>query len=491
MELLTKAWTRGAALVQSLSPTARVVAGLSLAAVVVGLVYLNTGPPGGDHEYLLGGRALSDQEIDRVQVAFSQAGLSDWQIESNRVRIPRVDRHAYIAALADKQAMPETFGSAWERMLDSNSLFESSSVRQLRQRHAMERELSLVVSRMAGIEEATVTYDEVELGGFPVRKRTTAMVAARGGGQRNLDVEQVRSVRDLIAGAIAGLESNDVTVTDLGKGRTYRGGAAPSDAELGETYIAIKKTLEDSWRDRIAEMLSVYPGIVVAVNAELNPTDARDQDAGPPPLAVSVAATPYQRSRITASVAVPRSYFLQVWRQRSQMTGQWTESRPTREMLREVETDIHATIQRQVLAVLPLGLSGPPASDSHASGHPASGHPASPQVVVSTYDDLPPAEPNDLALLPSTMVGREWFARYWPALAIGAMVLAALWALRMVLRTSRTTLPPRRDVEADTMPMESVAKSSDQSLQDELAAIVHRDPDTAAGILRDWIGEAA
>jgi flagellar M-ring protein FliF len=271
MEWLTKAGNRAAAFLQSLSPTARVMVGISLLAIGGGLLYLSSAAFQERSEYLLGGRSFSDREIDRIQTAFARAGLNGWQVEQKRIRLPRSERHLYLAALEENGAMPESFGSAWEQLFDSPGFLEPGNIRQLRERHAREKELSLVVSRMAGVELATVKYDEVETGGFPVVKRKTAMVAASARGGKPLGDDLVESIRNAVSGAIAGLESRDVTVTDLGSGRTYRGDEQPDETQrAGRAYIAAKKVFEDGWRQRLAEMLSVYPGIVIAVNADLN-----------------------------------------------------------------------------------------------------------------------------------------------------------------------------------------------------------------------------
>ncbi|MCO6456702.1 MAG: hypothetical protein J5I93_15495 [Pirellulaceae bacterium] len=482
---LALAWTSG-------SPGRRAALLLLAIVLAVALAAIAWRPPVERGAWLLDGREFSPQELMRIEAAFAQAGLNGWQIEQGRVRLPRAERHAYLAALAEHDALPDHFGSASQRLLDTSHWFEPSQVRALREKHAVERELALVVSRMAGIEMATVRYDQVDEGGFPVRKIKTAMVAAAGSQQRGLSESQVRSIRDLVAGAIAGLDAEHVTVTDLVTSRTYRGQLTPSTSDAQQQYLAAKRVLEDGWRDRIYDMLAMYPGAVVAVNVE--------------PRADEMTAGPAAAQVVSASIAVPRSYLLQVWGQRRRLANQngWPAAEQSP---RDVELEVQTTIQRQVQALLP-------ASDSPAL--------AAPLVVVSTYDDLPTAE-TPAPFWSGPVAG--WLRQRWQLaglISLGILATAGL-AIVLVWRRSRSTrLPPplepasfeltpgvgatgldadyeqlpgqRHGVSEPTATMGTTAGHAAEqadALHSQLSALVRQNPGAAVRVLKQWMGEAA
>ena len=89
MDFLNQAYSQVADLFRSMTPAARVTAGLLLAVVVISVIYLVRFQSSGADEYLLGGRAFSEREIATMEAAFSQAGLQRWESDGNRIRVPR------------------------------------------------------------------------------------------------------------------------------------------------------------------------------------------------------------------------------------------------------------------------------------------------------------------------------------------------------------------------------------------------------------------
>jgi flagellar M-ring protein FliF len=528
MNLLGKFGDQLSTIVRGMTPMARVVGAAALVLVVVGVLAASWLPTLDSHVALMDGRLFTRQELATLELAFAKAGLNDWQIQGQQVRVPRAERFAYLTALSDHDGMPESFGSAWDRMLAANQWFEPSKLRELREKHAVEKELALVVSRMAGIEVATVRYDEVEQGGFPIRRLKTAMVAANASDSRGLNEDQVRSIRDLVAGSLAGLDAANVTVTDLGSGRTYPGGRKLDSAGPQQEYTAAKRMFENGWRERISDMLAMYPGVVVAVNVEL----ASDQpfagawaapdlrasefvSEGQPPLTEAGEPadepqrfTSYKTAlmprHVTASVSLPRSYFVRVWRQRNPTPAGSPPMVVPQEALRQLESGIQMTIQQQVLAVLP---------PDHQSST------AHPRVVVSTYDDVPSAEFPAVAAgntVATADAARDWLNQHGQT--VGLLVLAAVClvlVLKLLAQRRTTPLPQsgelpvtgqRRETGSDTLAAEergpqaswdaavagtSLGSEVPDTLRDELAALVNQDLDAAASVLRDWIGEAA
>ncbi|MBW3601058.1 MAG: hypothetical protein KY475_27795 [Planctomycetes bacterium] len=272
MDFLSKAYQPIRDVFLAMTLGARITAGLLAAAIVVGLAFLVTRTGGEPEEYLLSGQPFSSTELAAMEAAFARAKLSGYDIVADRVRIPRGQKAAYVAALVDGGALPPNPATFMdEATLDANP-FESKQQREARLKHAREKQLSHVVSHMTGIRTASVTFDEEEKGGFPRKVEKTAVAAVWSEAGSGMTDKQVRSIRDYIAASIAGLSRESVTVIDQTLGISYAGGGEdgfydPSD----DPYAARKQRYEEEWRGKILRMLSMVPGGVVAVNVELDP----------------------------------------------------------------------------------------------------------------------------------------------------------------------------------------------------------------------------
>src|SRR5687768_2552524 len=106
MDFINKAWTQIADVFKSLTPGTRIAAGLLAAGVVVGVVYLFQFQVTGGNEYLLGGRSFVAEELTKAEAAFAKAGLSKWEVEGGRIRVPNGTKSLYLAALGESNALP-------------------------------------------------------------------------------------------------------------------------------------------------------------------------------------------------------------------------------------------------------------------------------------------------------------------------------------------------------------------------------------------------
>ena len=558
MDFVNKAYAQVLELFRSLTPGTRIVAGLLLVAIVVSLLYLFQFQTAAGDEFLLGGRPFTGSEIKAIEAAFAQAGLSQSAIEGDRIRIPRGKKGEYLAALADNNALPADFSTYLDEATAADSPFASTKSMEIKRWNAKQKELALIISRMRGIDSATVQFDEEIKSGLTRQKHKTAMVAVQTTGGE-VDDAQLKAIRNVIASAYAGLDRNDITITDMTSGLSFGGAPGPGGVPDGESvYATHKHTLERFYQGKISDQLAMIPGVIVGVNAELSPelehsirtvkldpkpvpinarestkesTTTAPQNSGRPGAvpngignqAQSVASASasggsstteaqseiqtvpgFEESKtdkvgliptiVTASIEVPTSYFLQVWRQRNPAAAGATAKEPEASDLAKIETETTNRIKETVRNLLP-----PVAQGTNPYPH----------IVVSTYTDLPGATiaPPSLAATSGT-----WLAENWQTLAMIGVGLMALLMLRSMIR-SPAVLPrpaashaephtgPRLAVmESDSDPREEAEpekvlkrrfQSSGPDLRAELQEIVKENPDAAANILRSWIGEAA
>src|SRR5688500_5964225 len=109
MDFLNKSFAQVSELFRSMTPGARLTAGLLLAIVVVSMGYLFRQGAAGPDAYLFGGEPLPEGQLTRVEAAIAQAGLSGYVREGNRIRVPAGQQATYLAAVADKDALPPNF----------------------------------------------------------------------------------------------------------------------------------------------------------------------------------------------------------------------------------------------------------------------------------------------------------------------------------------------------------------------------------------------
>src|SRR5262245_31328024 len=270
MDFVNQAYGQLAELVRSMSVGTRIATVLLLVAVAVSLAWLFQYQVAGGDEYLLGGRPFTQSELTAIETAFAKAGLGKSQVVGSQIRIPRGQKEAYLAALADGNALPADFYKYLDDAIAADSPFASAKSLEMRRWNAKQKELSLIIGRMKGIESATVQYDEETKRGLVPQKQKTAMVAVQTrSGQ--LDEEQVKAIRNVVASAYAGLDRHHITITDL-RGATYGGPIGEGGVSEEESiYAAHKLRYEREFQRKIQQQLAYIPGVIVGVNAELNP----------------------------------------------------------------------------------------------------------------------------------------------------------------------------------------------------------------------------
>lgn len=552
MDFLNRTLAQLSDLFRSLTPGARITSALLLAVLVVSLVWLFNVRTAGPDGYLLGGYAFPPGDMPAVQGALAKKGLN-FEVEGQLIRIPNARKAEYIAALADADVLPSDSLNYMAQMVKDTSLFASSKTQEQAWRVARSRTLSDTIRRMSGIESAQVFVDEQKPRGFNRQEIFTASVNVKPLGSRPLEEEQVRSIRKLVAGAVAGLTPEKVTVVDSNTGRNW------SDSTSGglgsgsdDEYISRMREYQRHYERAIRETLAYVPGVTVTVNVELERERRRTEekvDVNPKPIQVhsraetrsnsSESTNPAGRpglaaqqesnqpaqlrtasaagnrsqeeqsveesqsvvssettlaefvgltpNKVTAAIGIPGSYIENLWRQQNPTATGQVPALPDAAALAVIEQQEIAKIRAHALNCI----------------HHQPGIDPAELITVSTFASLPgpeiPAEPlTDRAV--------SWMAQSWQALGLLGLAGFSLLMLRSMVRSAPAPRrPPAAEDEADesNSSPEAVAaalpaaaarrlklRGDSPSIRDELAEIVKEDPDTAANILRTWIGEA-
>lgn len=556
MDFLNKAISQITDLFRSMTPGARITAGLLLGVLVVSLVWLVGQKAGGPDDYLLGGQSFSAGEINAMEQAFGKAGLDGYTLEGSRIRVPSGQRAAFMGAIADAGALPADFGAALRKTLAEGGPFITARERDERLKVALQEELALWIRSMPGIEKAAVAYDVKKKGGLRPETLATASVSVKAVGNVPLDEARVRGIGHMIAGAVSELKPENVVVTDLVSGQSHR---LNGDGVGGDnTMLDIRRRYERDYNELIENALGYVPGARISVNVELNTVARREQKeitfdkansiavsqqestqdesretVGPGGVpgtrsnvanqantGGAVAQAPGNQStlnkttnetvvapggmqtvsehlglepkRVTASISVPKSYFVRLWRERNNID----ESQPIDENQVAVIEAARIDDMRKIVAGL-LPVSDPT-------------EPLKPVTVIA-FDDFAPAEPPEPSMATGVLA---WLGNYWSSLGMVFLGMFALLMLRSTVRGAATVSEPAVPAPSPaSIPFPSANESAAEpsggekeakkpavrilkrrepgvSLKDELTELIREDPDAAAGILRSWIGAA-
>lgn len=530
----------------SMTPAARITSALLLAVIVVSLGYLFGQHQSGGNEFLFGGQFLKPSDADRVEAAIAQAGLSGYERVGGRIRVPSGQKAEYLAAVANAGSLPANFDALMSEAL-SGSSFDSRPVQQQRIKNVLQRQLSMIVSAMDGVEQARVLYDVQEPQGFQ-KRQVSATVSVRPAAGETLTPKREKMIRAAVAGAIAGLDPGGVTILNTADGSASLAGGGVSPDEFDDPYYQTKARYEELLRVKIADLLDRIPGMRVQVSADLDKvltmemrtvkaegdamvlrenndseiiTNTRKehgqrpgtfvQGPGAPP--ADDQATVVSKTEITdtdneffpatteqlltesglvpkhvrVSVSIPTDYVHRVWRE--QTPDATPDDRPTTEQLDRIKGNTTTEIQNIVMPQLPEQEGK---KDFNV-------------VQVSYLPSLTPTPST-----PPSLASEAWFwtQQHSSSLLTGLFALIVLVMLRSVIKAIPASepamsldLPATPDRAAGDNDSAGEEKPENKrprlklnkgpTLKDDLAEIVREDPDAAAAILRSWISKAA
>lgn len=536
-------------LFESMTPGARVTAGLLLAVVVVSIGFLFQQAAAGPDEYLFGGEVFSASKIGRMEAAMASAGVTGFSSEGNRIRVPRGQKEAAIAAIASASELPAGIFDEMDDAISGGSWLDPIELKRQRMHSAREKMLSRIISKMPWVDHAYVLITEQEAVGLRGQRRASAAVSIQPAVGEMVTSHHARAVTKLVSSS-ADIAAENVTVTDLGGDPVASDtvGAADHEEPLYRTKTLIEKQIES----KLEQLLSYIPGIGVEVNAILDQTMQRKftqvkpegtperlknsereesttqvrggpggrpgvTSQGPGRQAPEESLANQERNETSvldsnsesvigssreelleqgpklkeawASIRIPRSYVEDVYRQRLQKEGKEVGDTITAADTKDTESKIKEGVENLTQGILPkLSL----------------GEDEFKQVNVVVVDVLPretPAKPS----LAGNAIG--YLGQYSNTIAMAGLALVSLVMLRSIASGSPSgpgdDFPALRldnelgsagqasggDGEDDGRPKLKLKRAD--TLKDDLSDMVNTDPDAAAAILRSWINNAS
>lgn len=548
MDFLNRATEQLRGYVESMTPGTRILAGLLLAVVVLSTGFLFHHESQGPDEFLFGGDFLPDSQLNRIEAAIAQAGLTGHRREGHRLRVPAGQQAAYLAAIADADALPPNFNTILEAALDGGNPLETREAARERLKITKQQTLSEIVRAMHWVEDAVVLYDEQEPYGLSHTKQVIGSVNVKPKQGESLDARRIHMLQTFVAHAVVGLKPEDVAVTNLGEDGPYGSDESVYSDAFNDEYYKTQIAYEQYKRQSILNALSDIPGVRVEVNVQLDtsvkdtvpgaksdPAAVQDRDRGKShtsrpstpgnarhgtfaqgpgqptgkhdlnlPTQDEASAqtaiadrgveresptntrTRFTPKEVRATITIPRSYVEKIWRQR------YVDDHrvPTEKDLRDVQQAIVAKVESIVEPLLPRIATG------NDRGKPVC------VVVLDSVTTPSTTEP------PSANEALAWASRNRSTLAMLAVVVFGLLGLRSLVAASPTRTGTNRedllrpvgaaqedvhlaDAELTKTPgFPRPAQTEATSPKDDLNQIVHQHPDAAAAILKSWIEKA-
>lgn len=491
-----------------MTPAARIMAGLLFATIVVSLGWIITVQQSTSYEYLLGGQVFTDDQLKRVEEAFGDAALSDYERDGLRIKVPRDKKNLYFKALSDNQALPDEWGSEIQRALSSPNPFESADLIKMRVEVAREKELAGIIKRMPAVDYASVEFDETRHG-FARQSEKTASVQVQSRG-RKIDPSILKQVALMTQGYFSGLKLENITVLDLSGTNMFRGSSDPNAADQ-HPMLQAQTDWERKYLDQITPLLDSYGDVKLAVGVEIDPTlqkeleqlkydqqitplqsqtskkdteNSKLQSGGRPgaePNAISnqpqsiANQTPQQQSKakeidenvkgvagheatatrqaglvpqkVSVTVGLPQTYYRKVWVARSMAK----DPKLTK------ESDVPALTDDELKKLKEEAEASVKSAISGVLKQVREGDDRFPLVTVYDYADLPLPE---IPAPPMSAMAMGWLAESWQTLALIGLVFVALFMMMGWVRTQATA--PRDREFAQGFGIEVPASASDE-----------------------------
>ena len=238
---------------------------IMVAAAIVGLISFQTNlltPAKPQMCELISKCHLRHSDLQRIQVALGESGLNNFQIDGQKLLVPRHQHSQYLQAVSERNALPMDLRETSSDSI-SNPLLSRSQQQALKWQQK-KRQLKEMILRLPFVQQAWLEIDVAPSASPFQPDRQSAVISIRPEGDRPLDGQHVDTIRRMIGGAVVGLQADQIEVIDLGEGFAYDL-ASDSSGGFGRQSMQQLRTKEQQLEDQIAIALSRFDGVDVDV----------------------------------------------------------------------------------------------------------------------------------------------------------------------------------------------------------------------------------
>ena len=274
---------QGGSVIQGLSMTQKIIAVVLIAVVVVGLISLTTVSNETNYKVLFSG--LSQEDAAEV-VAKLNDQRTPYKLaqNGNAIMVPASQVYDVRLAMAG-EGLPRGGGVGFE-IFDETSLGTTDYVQRLNYQRALQGELARTIRNFQQVVEARVHLATPKESVFiEDEKQPTASISVKLRGREKLNKHQVQSIVNLVASAVPGLTTENITLVDTSGRLLYRN-HGDEDGMLSGNQLEYQLKVEQSMRRKVETMLEEVVGVDkvrarVTADVDFSRTDLTEENFDP------------------------------------------------------------------------------------------------------------------------------------------------------------------------------------------------------------------
>jgi len=276
-------FNQAVSVIKSLTLPQKVIAGLLVAGVLGGMIFLSTMGGKADYNVLFSG--LSAEDAASVIAKLKEQRI-DYQLSESgsAVLVPAANVYETRLNLA-AEGLPRGGGVGFE-IFDQTSLGTTDFVQKLNYQRAVQGELARTIRQFKQVRDARVHVATPKESVFVEdTKPPSASVSLTMAGQEKLAKEQIMAIVHLVASAVPGLTSENITVVDT-LGRLLFRKEGDDVSMLSATQLEYQLKVENALRTKVESLLEEVVGINkalarVTVDMDFNKVDVTEENFDP------------------------------------------------------------------------------------------------------------------------------------------------------------------------------------------------------------------
>ncbi|MBU0965748.1 MAG: flagellar M-ring protein FliF [Proteobacteria bacterium] len=276
-------FNQATSVIKNLSLPQKIIAGLLVAGVLGGLIFLST--LGGKADYNVLYSSLSTEDAASVIAKLKEQRI-DYQLSESgsAVLVPADTVYETRLNLA-AEGLPRGGGVGFE-IFDQTSLGTTDFVQKLNYQRAVQGELARTIKQFKQVRDARVHIATPKESVFVEdTKPPSASVSLTMAGQEKLAKEQIMAIVNLVASAVPGLTSENITVVDT-QGRLLFRKEGDDASMLSATQLEYQLKVESALRKKVESLLEEVVGVNkalarVTVDMDFNKVDVTEENFDP------------------------------------------------------------------------------------------------------------------------------------------------------------------------------------------------------------------
>ncbi len=268
MNLLKNQWERISQQLGAMTASQRLVVGLLMAVLVLTLMYTYRYVGKADMMPVLD-QNLSAAEHAKIVSVLKREGITYEEGADGRILVPTDKQTKAVGLLSYAKATPNDITTAMDKLASTENLFDTPSKTEDRKRQLRELQLVKVIAEFPGVASASVLLDTGGQRGLTSIKEPVASVSISTNGSGTSPRELANTAADLVRSAVSGLKRSSIMVAVDGKAFVMHEPDEQGGGSSGE-FSEIKEHEEARLARRIQEQLSFLGEVRVSVTVDVN-----------------------------------------------------------------------------------------------------------------------------------------------------------------------------------------------------------------------------